>query len=277
MNITHSLHKIHKINELDFSPKDYSRFKFGDGTIAKIYGCDLAKYFINDYLINNPIIKQIVVLSSPYSFIPTASYEMKEAFLSTLNHWLVINDLNVAQEAKVVRSITYKDDYGALSAKERMNLISNDSFHIDKDFLINKTLVFLDDIKITGSHEKMITRMIENFKLENDVHLVYFAELLNLEIPPDFENYLNYASVKNIFDLQDIINGEKFKVNTRIVKYILNSSFSDFKTFIGNQKKDFILQLYNMSLGNSYHSIHEYQINLNYIKTEFILNNLIKL
>jgi len=265
---SYALHQIHNTAEFGFDPDAYSRFKFGDDQVAKQFGLALADGFIRNYLKDNFIDNQIVVISSPYSFIPTATFAMKNYFVHQLNRWMVDNGGLVVQEAKVHRTITYKEDYGALSAEERMNLIGNDSFQIDKQFLEHKTLLFLDDIRITGSHERMILKMVDTYEMKNDIHLLYFAELANLEIHPNVENMLNYHQVKSIFDLESIIKSGAFSFNTRIVKYILNTDLNSFSIFINNQTEDFIELLYNLALGNGYHTIEAYAENLGYIKEQ---------
>ncbi|WP_316810236.1 phosphoribosyltransferase family protein [Pedobacter heparinus] len=263
---TYSLHKIHHTTSFGFSADDYSQFKFGDDLVAKKFGKDLADGFIKDFLEDNLLSEQIVVISSPYCFIPTATFAMKNYFVYQLNHWLVENGRMVVQEAKVHRTITYKDDYGALSAEDRIKLIGNDSFHIDKDFLKDKVLFFLDDIKITGSHEKMILKMVKEYELKNEIYMLYFAELVNQDVHPNVENYLNYHKVRSIFDLDEIIRSGNFCFNTRIVKYILNCDFNSFSLFLERQTEDFIYNLYHLSLGNSYHTIDCYSRNLNFLK-----------
>lgn len=265
---SYALHQIHNTAEFGFDPDAYSRFKFGDDQVAKQFGLALADGFIRNYLKDNFIDNQIVVISSPYSFIPTATFAMKNYFVHQLNRWMVDNGGLVVQEAKVHRTITYKEDYGALSAEERMSLIGNDSFQIDKQFLEHKTLLFLDDIRITGSHERMILKMVDTYEMKNDIHLLYFAELANPEIHPNVENMLNYHQVKSIFDLESIIKSGAFSFNTRIVKYILNTDLNSFSIFINNQTEDFIELLYNLALGNGYHTIEAYAENLGYIKEQ---------
>jgi len=272
---TYSLHKIDNTANFGFDPNDYSRFKFGDNLVARSFGKSLADGFIKYYLTDNRIADQIVVISSPYSFIPTATFAMKNYFVSQLNRWLAENGGLTVQEAKVHRTITYKEDYGELSAEERMNLIGNDSFHIDRDFLEGKTLLFLDDIKITGSHERMILKMAKAYCLKNEMHMLYFAELVNKEIHPNVENFLNYHQIKSIFDLEKIINNGYFCFNTRVVKYILNTESTSFSIFLERMDHDFIHQLYDLSLGNSYHLMEAYADNLQLIKS-YIKDNTYK-
>ncbi|TDQ12047.1 phosphoribosyltransferase family protein [Pedobacter metabolipauper] len=273
---TYALHKIDNNINFGFHADDYSRFKFGDELVAKAFGKQLANGFIKDFLEDNLASEQIVVISSPYCFIPTATFAMKNYFVYQLNNWLVDQGRLVVQEAKIHRTITYKDDYGELNAEERMKLIGNDSFHIDKDFLKDKILFFLDDIKITGSHEKMILRMVKEYGLKNDIFMLYFAELVNHDIHPNIENFLNYHQIKSVFDLDEIIQGGNFCFNTRIVKYILNCDFNSFSIFLERQSDDFIHSLYNLALGNSYHTIACYSKNLTHLK-KYITNNNLKL
>ncbi|MDB5087556.1 MAG: hypothetical protein JWR09_1550 [Mucilaginibacter sp.] len=273
MKVTYSLHHINNSSAFDFNPDDYSRFKFGDDAVAKHFGTRLADGFINRHLEKEPIEQQIVVISSPYSFIPTATFAMKTWFVYRLNRWLAANGYAVVQETKVHRTITYKEDYGELNAQERISLIGNDSFHIDKQFLEGKTLIFLDDIKITGSHERMIMKMVTEYGLQNDLYMLYFAELVNKSIHPNIENLLNYHQVKTIFDLEPIIKSGSFIINTRIVKYILNYNFECFCIFIENQDNSFVNLLYDMALGNGYHTIDAYAKNLNFITENLFVNN----
>lgn len=268
-----SLNKISEEQSFSFDPIEYSKFKFGDDIIAERYGKALAESYITNYLSKNPTSKQIVVISSPYSFIPTATYAMKKYFVFELNKWLADNDYLVSQETKIHRSITYKEDYGELSKEDRLKLICNDRFEIDAVFVKDKFLIFLDDIKITGSHEKMIMNMIDNYSLKNDLSLLYFAELTNTNIQPQIENYLNYSYVKSISDLDKIINGERFAINTRIVKYLLSHDKQAFNNFIKSQKIEFTELFFNMALGNNYHNITEYKDNLNLTKNILSIKN----
>jgi hypothetical protein len=268
MRQSYSLHKISNSGSFTFEPSDYSRFKFGDDSIAELFGKELAINFINDVLSKTNSINQIVVISSPYSFIPTATFALKNHFVNNLNRWLVLKSFPVVQESKIHRTITYKEDYGELNAEQRIKLIGNDVFHIDNEFIKGKTLIFLDDIRITGSHEKMISKMLDKYQINNNSYLLYFAELINTKIHPNIENHLNYYSIKSIFDLDKLIEAEDFLINTRVVKFILNNDHATFKLFIQNKKNKFLNLLYNMAIGNGYHTIDVYNTNIITLQNE---------
>lgn len=271
VNRHYSLHKIHYKDSLSFLPKEYSKFKFGCKTIAKNYGYQLAEGFISSVLGSGYAYRpsndqQIVVVSSPYCFIPTATFAMKDYFVQKLNNWLCNRGINPVQETKIHRTITYKEDYGALSAEQRLNLIKNDSFHIDKEFIKDKFVLFLDDIKITGSHEIMVQNMVNKYELKCDYMFLYFAELADKSIDPNIENYLNYYYVKSLLHLDKIIKNENFMLNTRVVKYILCAPYEEFKSFIQYQSVKLVTTIYHLAIGNSYHLIEDYKKNLDYIK-----------
>jgi len=276
MQTVYALHKINQSHHFPFDATAYSRFKFGDDQAAEAFGIALAKGFIKEHLSSKSNIGQIVVISSPYSFIPTATFALKDHFVSELNKWLVAEGKPVVQETKIHRSITYKEDYGELDAEQRMNLIGKDIFHIDRSFLTNKTLVFLDDIKITGSHERMIQKMLQEFKLANKVYLLYYAELANKQIHPNIENTLNYYSVKSIFDLNKIVQQDRFRINTRLVKYVLNCAEDEFLVFIQDQSTYFLNLVYNMAIGNGYHLIEAYSKNITALKNLLTSDRIIR-
>ena len=81
------------------------------------------------------------------------------------------------------------------------------------------------------------------------------------------------TAFKTIFDLEAIIKGSNFNINTRIVKYILNHEPDSFKVFIQNQSNSFINLLYDMAIGNGYHTIEAYSNNLKLIENDLLINN----
>ena len=266
MNERFSLHKIVEQGKFPFCPESYSKFKFGCKDTSREFGIALAEAFAWEYIVPNKLKKQIVVVSSPYCFIPTATFAMKDYFVQRINQYLVQAGLPVVEETKIHRTITYKEDYGELSAEQRLALIQNDGFHIDIEFIKGKQIIFLDDIRITGSHEKVISRMMDQFNIKEDCIFTYFAELVNMDIDPKVENYLNYFYVKNLLDLDKIIKNDSFLFNTRIVKYMLNSPHEEFKVFINYQRVKFLETFYYLAIGNSYHLMDDYKVNLNYLK-----------
>lgn len=277
---TYSLHKIYSNTEFPFNPADYSKFKYGDKNISRKFGFALANGFIKEYLSIYPIENQIVVVSSPYDFIPTATYAMKNYFVQKLNDYQVENGLSVVQEAKIYRTITYQNDYGALSAEERMKLISNDKFYMDFKFIHDKTVIYMDDIRITGSHEKVIKRMLIDGNPELKIHtrkiFMYFAELANPNVHPEVENKLNYYFVKDLYSMDKVIKNEDWIANTRAIKYILNKEHGTLnEVFFAFQPMKVLQTIYHLAIGNSYHLMDTYKENIDRIRKILVSNKLL--
>jgi hypothetical protein len=261
-----SLHQIPSLNEFCFVPEEYSKFKHGSENMAQQYGYALADGFIDNcfsvYYNGEPI----VVLSSAYSHIPTASFYMKNYFVDKLNVYLFDHEYPVVEEAKIYRTVSYREDYGEMSAEQRYNLIKGDTFYVDKEFLKGKLLVFIDDIKITGTHEHIIVNMLNRHNLLNKCYMLYFAELTGKSIPPNIENTLNYAYVKGLDEIDAIIKNERFQFNTRVVKLILNTKDCVFDNFIEKQDIQFIRNLYCHAIGNEYFKFASYFRNLTQLR-----------
>lgn len=261
-----SAYKMYCEDQFDFSADEYSKFKFGANNIARKFGYDLAEKFI-EQLIKDGIDsnRQYIILPSAYSHIPTASFFMKNYLVDKLNHFFSEHGIPPVEEAKIYRTTTYRDDYGKMTAEQRYQLIGRETFYLDKTMLQGKTLIFIDDSKITGTHERIIVKMLDHFDLQNDSYFLYFAEA-EAHLDPTVEDYLNYHFVKSLDDLDYIIKNEEFVFNTRLVKYILNSEKQKCFAFLEKQRYLFNLDLYHKAIGNSYHLIKEYQTNLEQLK-----------
>ncbi|MFV0418326.1 MAG: phosphoribosyltransferase family protein [Dysgonomonas sp.] len=259
-------YQVDSAAEFDFSPDEYSKFKYGAVNIARKFGYILAEKFIADCLSETYDGKPIVVVPSAYSHIPTASFFMKKYFVDKLNNYLFENNYPVVEETKIHRTVTYREDYGEMSAADRYKLIKGDKFYIDKEFIGYKTLLFLDDIKITGTHEQVIINMLNDYDISNDCYMLYFAELINKDVPPNIENYLNNFYVKGLEQIDTIVKEEDFVFNTRVVKFILNAKEDDFNSFITRRGDDFVKELYYNAIGNEYFKFSSYLRNIEKLK-----------
>jgi hypothetical protein len=263
----------HRDTLVGFTATEYSKFKYGSKAMARKFGTELAKHFCNSEL--EEIIelgKQVVVFPAPYSFIPTPSFAMKDYFITRLNEELVDRGMNPAQEGKIHRTPSYVQDYGLMSPEERTQAISGDDFYTDKEFLKGKVALFLDDIRITGAHERRMIQMIKHMELEPvcDFKFIYFAKFYPNPLKPekeDIEHYFNLCGINDLMDIHKIVqSSEGFLFNTRNIKYILSATHDRFNHFIEWQTESFQRTLYHYSLGNGYHKHHEFETNFDYLK-----------
>ena len=267
MSSSYSLHKIIDENQCPFDANEYSWFKFGDKQYAEKFAAELFDGFIEKYSDLLLSKNEIVILPSPYLSIPTASNFLCFYFKKCLNSFLFKNNRKASIESKIYRNQTYVTDYGNLSFDERVKLIANDTYYIDRNFINDKLCIFVDDIKITGSHEHTVNKILDQYNVTGDFVFVYFAELINKEIHPKIENHYNYFAVKSVNDIVDVINRINFQYNTRIIKYILNLDEEQFTFLTNNISVEKRNELFHLAISNNYHQIIDYQNNIEMIKT----------
>lgn len=253
-----SLHKTET-----FSPEfaqSYSKFKHGSKTEARKFGKEVA-----DFLdLRDSQGKTLVFYSAPYNNIHTASNAFKDYLLSHLSEKFLENDITVKQ-GKINREYSYDDDYGLMNKEQRAKAISSDMFHIDKTFIQkDDVLIFVDDIKITGSHEDRIKELLRRENIENKVIFIYIAQYEGGDA--QVEHYLNHKSVNDLKDINDIMRNEEFIFNTRVVKYILKADIEHFVSFITYQSTIFNQTLQSLAILNKYHQNEKYKTNFNILK-----------
>lgn len=265
MNLSYSLYKITDKLNCPFSESEYSRFKFGDSSIARKFADELCEGFIaahRELILSH---EEIVVLPSPYHSIPTASNYLSLYFKTRLNAFLYKHNRKALIESKIYRNQTYTTDYGNLDYQQRIQLIANDTYYIDRNFIDGKLCLFLDDIKITGSHEHIVKKILEQYNVQGKFVFIYYAELMNSDIHPKIENYYNYFYVKDLESLITIINAPSFVFNTRTVKYILKLELNELLLFIEQVADPLLEQLFHLAVSNNYHTLSEFKENLTYI------------
>ncbi|MDB2463674.1 phosphoribosyltransferase family protein [Flavobacteriaceae bacterium] len=259
-------HLILSPKELAFSADDYSKFKYGDSSIGYKYGEELFRNFLNAHGASISKHNKILVFSSPFQFIPTASWTIAVKFYELMKAHFRDKEIVFS---KIERNVTYTEDYGNLSSEQRLALISNDTFSLNETIDKNDLLILIDDIKITGSHEMVVDKTFINAKYHNPRFFLYHAILKNPDISPNFENHLNYHFVKSPEQILQVIKSEAFLLNTRITKHLLSLKQQDLFYILENTDETFIKNVIRNAVGNNYHLIDEYEANLNLLK-EFL-------
>jgi hypothetical protein len=265
MNLSYSLHKITNSSNCPFSETEYSMFKFGDSDMAKKFAGELFDGFIEQYKDLILSHDEIVILPSPYHSIPTASNYLSLYFKTRINAFLYQHNRKALSESKIYRNQTYTTDYGSLDYSERIKLIENDTYYIDRNYINGKLCLFLDDVKITGSHEHIVKKILKQYDVQGNFVFMYYAELINKDIHPNIENYYNYFFVKDIQSLSTVINATSFVFNTRTVKYILKLETEGLTALMQMIAPQKIVQLFDLAVSNNYHIIGDYKKNIDHI------------
>lgn len=268
-NHRNSLHVINDINAIPFSSEEYSKFKFGSYSLAKKFGVDLFEYFIAfhfDKLVCDH--RKIIVYSSPYMQIPTSSYYLTHTFYRSFKQFLAAKRIETIQIefGKIERCQTYTEDYGALTAEERFNLIKNDTYKLITVPAKDDLCIFIDDISITGTHQRVVEHLLDSSGIETNSFFLYFAKLSDSNVCPSFENYLNYQFINEFSKLFELFTSDDYRITTRTTKYILSQKNEDLNkliTFlIKKDKFEIWSELITMSYANKYNKIEIYKQSL---------------
>ncbi len=162
----------------------------------------MAEAFIQKVISNDRGHGGLLVSASPYAYIPTASWYMKNHFVRRVNRYLAANDLPVLEELKISRSVTYREDYGEMTADERLHLISGDRFYIDKNLVKGKTLLLIDDIR--GVLKIDFSASSQNGSLWPALRSGFFSGLLGKNSPGQVDYRGNSPEKDGFLDVFDM-------------------------------------------------------------------------
>ncbi|CAF1983341.1 unnamed protein product [Rotaria magnacalcarata] len=263
-----ALHLINNSKILSFDRYAYSRYKYGDSNQAIQFGQELCTGFLekyHDFILSSN--KQFMAISSPRSIVPPAAYYIFQTFLEKLNRFLQSNGRPPALEHTIQRIGTIAEDYSSLSRGERFDRLIDERYSIDSQPLTNKFLLFIDDIRITGMHEMNIIRLLNASQIYNARLFIYYAQLINDQIPSSFEHELNRCAIDNLEQLLTIIHNPaaSFQINTRVLKEILRSNLSELDQFLHSISDDLISKIYYACLACNYETIKIFADSLNYM------------
>ena len=261
----HSCHKFSDLITAPFDVKSYSCFKFGSDNDAKLMGYALADSFFETY--NAKLLaNDMLIFASPYNHVKNAATIMTEHFMNRLNSLLVNTNGKHVEYSIIHRKVSYINDYGFLSKEKRQELIDNDLFYINTDFLANKLLVFIDDVYITGTHENKLIEVIKNNNITNECGFLYFTQYTGMS--PNIEGALNFASITNIHDFIDLTKRLNHHTIVRPLKYLLGQQPGVLKDNIGKFSTDTINKMYFGCLAEGYYCIPSYQENFKILTEE---------
>lgn len=278
INPRYAVHCINHESNIPFDANDYSKFKFGDNLIAKKFANELFDYFIKSNLFSKlSDFKKILIYSSPFDTIPTSSYYLTHYFITSFKEYLIkesISDMEI-KFSKIKRCQTYTEDYGALNAEERYNLIKNDTYKFIDLPSNNDFCIFIDDISITGTHQKIVEKTMIDDRICVPCMFLYYAKLDNSKIQPSIENKLNYSFVNGINRFTEILLTLDFKLTTRAIKYILSLERNEFDYLMNHiikyGKFEILSKIIELSYANKYNNIQSYESNLNAINHKLIV------
>jgi hypothetical protein len=200
--------------------------KFGSREVAKKFGEELADSFFAAHA-DKLMANDCVVIASPYNYVKNAATVMTKYFIAKLNHLMVNSCGKNVEYTTIHRKVSYTADYGFLSKEKRQSLLSNDDFYINYDFVKNKTIIFVDDVKITGTHEDKLIEILGDNALDGIGHFfLYYANYEGSQ--PDIESKLNFSGIKSLPDVISTMDSNEYEMIIRPIKYVMAQVEEDF-------------------------------------------------
>lgn len=250
-----SKYHIQDISTLEFAPEEYSRFKYWSKWIAEKYGVELANIFTTKVTtIYKQSVPTMLAFSSPRVWLPTASDALMKVLISRVNkNFELIHGISPMREWIIKKEKSHIGDYSSMWKEWRDSMLTSDCFDMNPAMIQDSDIVIsVDDIKITWSHEQRIREVLQRYNIQNDVFYLTYAELSDPNADPSIEWFLNNYSVKNLDDVQELIQNNDFILNTRVMKLILKAPLQSFEKFIKLQEPTLQKEFLEWAISNKY-------------------------
>lgn len=191
--------------------RGYSRFKHGDAAAGRRFAVALAA-LAAQRLDGRPVL----VTTSAFAQVPPAAYSLLIPFVEHLR--LLRPDLQVGVFRIRRRGIS-NGDYSRMTPADRRAAIGSGDLTPERD-LTGATVLALDDIRVTGNHERAMDRCLTDAGVAEVWHL-YVVDAGRFAVSPQIESVLNEAAIGGPQDLLEISRERRFVPNSRLCRRVL--------------------------------------------------------
>lgn len=257
--ITHfTLYKFGSLKSAPFDVEEYSRLKFGSDRVAKKFGRQMADQFFHEFyqLLTTT---RCVVIPAPSTTVPVAATLLAKHFFDRLNSRLAQLNHAPVEMTHVHRDMTYNNNYADLQADERRKLLAGDSQYFNRDFVKGKHIIFVDDVRITGSHEEKLESVLKALKLPNGRTYAAFCRYTGNN--PAIEGKLNHCYIRDAKDLVRIAHEHGHIMTTRAIRLLLEYDNHKFDELLQQAPDVFLESAYHAAIVKGYNKIPEYEQN----------------
>lgn len=251
----HTLHHFSSLEDAPFDVGEYSRMKFGSVVAARHMGRALADdlYSKNRALLRG---RDGLVIPSAYDYVQNAATLMTKYMLERLNHHLAMDGAQPFDYTLIHRKRGYSDDYGFLTAEQRAELMEKGQYFVNAEIMRDKLLILVDDVLITGSHERKLEKLLEQRGMDNERLYLYFAEYSG----PDatIESRLNFADVVSPIDFVRICRERDHKFSVRPIKYLLSLPKTEARQVMRALSRETLAEAYAGAIAERYYQEPRY-------------------
>lgn len=192
----------------------YSRFKHGDGSVAGRYGAQLADAYLARADLGPDA--KLHVTSSAYLGTRPAAWALVEPFVARLR----AARPNVQVEVvRLERATVSQGDYAAMTPAQRSAAIGGGDLRAPAG-LTGAHVVALDDIRVTGTHERAVDECLRRADVAWIDHL-YVVDAHDAAGSPEIEARLNEIAVPGLSQIVTLSARPEFVPNARVARRIL--------------------------------------------------------
>lgn len=189
----------------------YSRFKHGDAAAGRRFAVALAA-LAAQRLDSRPVL----VTTSAFDQVAPAAYSLLIPFVEHLR--LLRPDLQVGA-FRINRRGVSNGDYSRMTPAGRRAALGSHDLTPERD-VTGATVLALDDIRVTGTHEVAMDRCLTEAGVAEVWHL-YVVDAADFARCPQIESVLNEAAIDGPGDLLDIARERRFVPNARLCRRVL--------------------------------------------------------
>lgn len=200
----------------------YSRFKHGDTAVARRFGMALAALAAGQ-LDAGPVL----VTTSAFAKVPPAAYSLLAPFVQQLR--LLRPDLEIGT-FRISRRGVSNGDYSRMTIADRRDAIGAGDLTPERD-ISDAFVLALDDIRVTGNHERVMDRCLRAAGVRTVWHL-YVVDAGPYARSPQIESVLNEAAIDGVEDLLTIVSGRRFVPNARLCRRVLALPLEQLRAFV---------------------------------------------
>lgn len=248
------VHRFACLDTAPFNPGDYSRLKFGSDRVARDFGHEMAERFFlthRDRLMN----ERCVVIPSAYNVVEIAATILARHFMDRLNDLITRAGGDIVEWTTMHRTVSYLNDYADVSAEERLKLLGQDRLYIKADFIEDKTLIFVDDIQITGTHELKIEQFLNEHGYANPTIFAYYAKYTGDQAK--IEGDLNRSGIRSLSDFLTMHLEEPAHIMVRTLRLWLQATPQEREGGFDLVTPAYIAALYHAVLARGYYKVPE--------------------
>ncbi|GGB32176.1 hypothetical protein GCM10011492_23580 [Flexivirga endophytica] len=191
--------------------RGYSRFKHGDAAAGRRFAVALAA--LAAQRLDS---RQVLVTSSAFGQVPPAAYSLLIPFVEHLR--LLRPDLQVGA-FRIRRRGVSNGDYSRMTPADRRAAIGDAELTPERD-ITGAMVLALDDIRVTGNHERVMDRCLTEAGVADVWHL-YVVDAADFAQSPQIESVLNEAAIGGPHDLLEIAGERRFVPNARLCRRVL--------------------------------------------------------